>query len=101
MLFELASEEHQGGGMLCIYRDRPGFKPIVIDGKGTHRPEWEAVVLDGLSEARPVNPEEWNIDDRWADGIRELGDRAERVAGELELDAVAFFRVTKAATASP
>ena len=94
-LFELTSDEHQGAGLFCVYRDGPVLRPIVIDGKGAHRPEWESLVLESLGEARPVSPEQWNIDERWADGIRELGERAERAAKAGELDAAAFFRFTK------
>ena len=90
---DIPSAEASGGGLLCVYRLGAEWTAVVVDSQGKQRPELVQQVLDGLSEARPVEPEELGVDERWADAVRELGARADEAALENSaLELALFFR---------
>ncbi len=93
-LCEIPNPEESGAGLLCIYRDGPDWTPVVVDSAGQPRPELAARVVEGLAEAAAVDPADWSIDERWAESIRELGQRADQTFtdGPPDLELVVFFR---------
>jgi ATP-dependent helicase HepA len=92
-MFSLASNELRGAGLLCVFKDGPDFRAIVFDTKGEQRPEWAAKLIESLAKAKPAKPEELGLDQRAADGIRELGSMCEFEAPESAvLEGAAFFR---------
>jgi ATP-dependent helicase HepA len=92
-MFQIASNELRGAGLMCVFKDGADWSTIVFDTKGEPRPEWVPKVLESLAKAKPAKPEELGLDQRAADGIRELGNMCELEAPETAvLEAAAFFR---------
>ena len=94
-LCEIANAEETVAGLLCVYRDGPEWTPVVIDETGKHRPDLATTVVEGLSEAKPVDLGDWDIGPHWAETIRELGDRADRTFDDAppDLELALFFRL--------
>ena len=88
------SEEETGAGLFCVFRDGPEWTPVVIDSAGKHRPDLAARLVDGLAEATPLDPADLEIDEHWADAIRELGECAERTFDDNppDLELALFYR---------
>jgi len=101
-MFSMASSELRGAGLLCVFKDGPDFLAIAFDTKGEQRPEWASKLIESLGKAKPAKPEELGLDQRAADGIRELGSMCELEAPESAvLEGAAFFRfVPEAASGS-
>ncbi len=93
-LCEIPDAEETGGGLLLVFRDGPEWSAVVVDDSGKLRPDMATKLIEALGEAKPVDPQEWNLDSGWAETIRDLGERAIRsfddAASELEL--ALFFR---------
>lgn len=96
-LCEIPHESRSDGGLLCVYRDGPEWTAVVFDAAGKHRPELAVEVVEGLAEAKPVDPADWGIDETWPDSIRELGRRAAATFGDAppELELCLFFRFAR------
>jgi ATP-dependent helicase HepA len=94
-LCEIPDAEETVAGLLCVYRDGPEWTPVVVDETGKHRPDLATKVVEGLSEAKPVDPGDWNIGPQWAETIRALGDRADRTFDDAspDLELALFFRL--------
>ena len=91
--FELPHEELRGGGLLCVFKSAARWFPIVVDAGGQLRPDLIERVIEGLPAARPAKLEDWGFDERFADGVLALAERAEKAAGEdARLEAAAFFQ---------
>jgi len=92
-MFTVPSNELKGAGVLCVFKDGPGWHAVVYDTKGEPRPQWAPKILEMLSKSKPAKPEELKLDARAADGIRELGAMCEDDAPEgATLECAGFFR---------
>ncbi len=93
-LCEIADEEETGEGLFCVFRDGPDWTPVVIDSAGKHRPDLASRLVDGLAEATPLDPADLEIDEHWADALRELGEDAERTFDDNppDLELALFYR---------
>jgi ATP-dependent helicase HepA len=92
-VFELPHHELVGNGLLCVYKQGPGWLALAVDARGNARPELAQIVIENLSEARPAKPEAWGIETRWKDGIDALADKISELApDDARLEAAAFFR---------
>jgi ATP-dependent helicase HepA len=95
--FEVPHAELRGMGLLCVYRHAGDWTPIVVDALGKLRPDLIEPVLEGLGDARGARPSDWGLEERWADGIAALGQRAEAAApADARLEAAGFFRLVPA-----
>jgi ATP-dependent helicase HepA len=103
-MFTVPSSEFTGAGILCVFKDGPGWRAMVYDTKGEPRPKWAPKILETLSKSKPAKPEDLKLEARHADGIRELGAMCEADAPEsATLECAGFFRFVpdeKAASSS-
>ena len=93
-LCDIPDAEETGGGLLLVFRDGPEWSAVVVDDSGKLRPDLATKLVEGLGEARPVDPQEGNLDAGWAEAIRDLGERAIQSfeGAEPDLELVLFFR---------
>ena len=88
-LCELPHPEHEGGGLLCVFKDGPDWTVQIVDASGTPRPEWCDAAIAALPEAGNVDRRTVTDQAAWAESIRTLG---EAIEGRGKLVAAALFR---------
>jgi len=82
-----------GSGLLCVYKNGAAWTPVVVDTRGTLRPEWAAPLLGGLPRAEGRRFD-GDPPDGWAETIRALAQIAETAEAGGLLHAAAYFRFT-------
>jgi ATP-dependent helicase HepA len=70
-VLHIAADGATGRGLLALYKDGPTFEAIVVDERGTPRPEWSALATRRPLRTRRVPPETWQRPD-WAPLIRRI-----------------------------
>ena len=91
-LFETSALPAGAEGLLCVFRARAGAHFVVVDAAGGLRPEWRAPLLEGLGEARPLDPEEAALGEDFAARVEKAAEAAASAGVPGPLGAVAWFR---------
>jgi ATP-dependent helicase HepA len=90
-LFQIPGDEDLFA-LMAIYRDGPDWRAVVVDGKGTPRPDLAARLTTEPIVPEPIEIKKWTAQASWGKAIRRM---AEALPKDVTPQAVAAFRVRR------